>query len=104
MQKRSETKDTDPLYWDASSSGHVVSGSTYDEAAKRELKEELGVDKETEMIVLYKAYSEGPFILHPREIRDGMFIGKKDLKKRLGLGEIKLSFGAKRVLERLEWI
>ncbi len=44
MQKRSSTKDTDPLLWDVSCSGHVASGDSYLTAAKRELGEELGID------------------------------------------------------------
>ena len=43
LQKRSTTKDTNPRKWDSSASGHLASGETYDQAAVRELKEELDI-------------------------------------------------------------
>jgi isopentenyldiphosphate isomerase len=42
FQLRSPEKDTFPGLWDITG-GHVASGETYDEAAIRELKEELGL-------------------------------------------------------------
>ncbi len=44
LQKRSQSKDSFPLFWTVSVSGHVVYGQSYDEAALRELKEELGLN------------------------------------------------------------
>jgi len=44
LQQRSRWKDRHPLKWDSSAAGHVTAGETYDETARRELKEELGVD------------------------------------------------------------
>ena len=44
IQKRSNKKDYYPGYYDASVGAQVRSGETYEQAAKRELKEELGVD------------------------------------------------------------
>ena len=118
MQQRSATKDTDPLCWDISSSGHVRASGNYDDAAKRELEEELGVDldlnfidkfiiyypHETEMVSLYRAHSDGPFKLHPQEIKSGRFINKDTLSKEYKMGFIKLSFGARVVLQKLNWI
>ena len=43
LQKRSHLKDTMPLRWDSSASGHVDSGETYLQSALREVEEELGV-------------------------------------------------------------
>jgi 16S rRNA (adenine1518-N6/adenine1519-N6)-dimethyltransferase len=43
LQQRSRWKDRHPLRWDSSAAGHVIGVETYDETARRELKEELGV-------------------------------------------------------------
>jgi len=44
LQQRSRWKDRHPLKWDSSAAGHVAGGESYDETARRELKEELGID------------------------------------------------------------
>src|SRR6202011_1498244 len=44
LQKRSPYKDRHPLLWDSSAAGHVDAGEEYDDAARRELKEELEID------------------------------------------------------------
>jgi isopentenyldiphosphate isomerase/esterase/lipase len=43
LQKRSMKKDLGKGMWDISTGGHNIPGETYAEAAKRELKEELGI-------------------------------------------------------------
>lgn len=87
LQKRSMTKDTWPGAWDSSASGHLETGENYDEAAVREVREELGWElaepltpilkleagEETgqEFVWVYRGEAEGPFALHPEEIDDG---------------------------------
>ncbi len=44
LQKRSLLKDKQPGKWDSSAAGHVDAGEDYDAAAKRELREELGIE------------------------------------------------------------
>jgi 16S rRNA (adenine1518-N6/adenine1519-N6)-dimethyltransferase len=44
LQQRSRWKDRHPLKWDSSAAGDVAAGETYNQAAQRELKEELGVN------------------------------------------------------------
>jgi len=44
LQKRSIWKDRNPGLWDSSAAGHVDSGETYQDAALRELREELGIN------------------------------------------------------------
>ena len=43
LQQRSRWKDRHPLKWDSSAAGHVAAGESYDDTARHELKEELGV-------------------------------------------------------------
>ena len=43
LQKRSMQKDLYKGYWIDAAAGHVDSGEIYEEAAERELKEELGI-------------------------------------------------------------
>src|SRR3989344_1498741 len=44
IQKRSANKEAYPNQWEISASGHVSAGQTSLEAARRETKEELGLD------------------------------------------------------------
>ncbi len=87
LQKRSMAKDMSPGLWDSSCSGHLDAGEAYDNAAWRELEEELGVrlaapperwfrvnaGEETgwEFCWVYRLLHEGPFVLHPGEIERG---------------------------------
>ena len=57
LQQRSRSKDRHPLKWDSSAAGHVTGGENYDETARRELKEELGVDVTLERIFKLTASS-----------------------------------------------
>jgi 16S rRNA (adenine1518-N6/adenine1519-N6)-dimethyltransferase len=50
LQQRSRWKDRHPLKWDSSAAGHVSAEENYDEAARRELSEELRVDIPLERI------------------------------------------------------
>jgi 16S rRNA (adenine1518-N6/adenine1519-N6)-dimethyltransferase len=43
LQKRSAKKDVYPGLYEASVSGHVLKGETYENAAIREIKEEIGI-------------------------------------------------------------
>lgn len=94
LQKRSMTKDMDPGLWDISTAGHVTKGQSYEDAAHRELQEELGVDleltpvvkflyetkMETEMATLYKAVSEGPFKFDKQETSEVKFFDRQDIR------------------------
>jgi 16S rRNA (adenine1518-N6/adenine1519-N6)-dimethyltransferase len=87
LQKRSIWKDRNPGLWDSSSAGHVDSGETYNEAADRELREELGIQapleplgrlactEETgwEFIEVFRTSHEGPFKYPAMEIETGAF-------------------------------
>ncbi len=87
LQKRSPWKDRHPSVWDSSAAGHVDAGEDYDEAAERELREELGVEAALhrvaklpssertgqEFIWVYRANHDGPFTLAREEIELGEF-------------------------------
>lgn len=87
LQKRSRLKDRHPNVWDSSAAGHVDAGEDYDDAARRELEEELGVSSTLERIVklpasertghefiwLYRGRHNGPFQLARSEIETGEF-------------------------------
>jgi 16S rRNA (adenine1518-N6/adenine1519-N6)-dimethyltransferase len=51
LQQRARDKDRHPLRWDSSTGGHVSAAEGYDEAAQRELQEELGINVALEKIV-----------------------------------------------------
>ena len=82
LQKRSAWKDRHPLLWDSSAAGHVEANEGYDEAARRELDEELGIQTKLqrvgkisasertgqEFIWVYRGEHEGPFAFPPKEI------------------------------------
>jgi isopentenyl-diphosphate delta-isomerase type 1 len=96
MQRRSLTKDCHPGAWDSSASGHLMVGEEYDEAAVRELEEELSWSTDEllqrlfkleaseatgqEFVWVYRCGAEGPFRLHPEEIAEGRWfdVGEVD--------------------------
>ncbi|MDQ6809847.1 MAG: 16S rRNA (adenine(1518)-N(6)/adenine(1519)-N(6))-dimethyltransferase RsmA [Verrucomicrobiota bacterium] len=87
LQKRSPWKDRHPSVWDSSAAGHVDAGEDYDDAAQRELREELGIEAKLqriaklpassrtgqEFIWIYRAEHGGPFTLARDEIELGEF-------------------------------
>ena len=58
LQQRSATKDAHPLCWTSSCSGHLDAGETYEIAAVRELKEEIGLEADVEFLVKLPAGQE----------------------------------------------
>jgi isopentenyl-diphosphate delta-isomerase type 1 len=99
LQKRSLAKDLAPGLWDSSCSGHVDAGEEYDQSARRELGEELGLSlpdpparwfrsearAETgwEFVWVYRLEHEGPFVLNPDEISAGEWAAPDDLDERI---------------------
>jgi isopentenyldiphosphate isomerase len=101
LQKRSLNKDVAPGKWDTSVGGHVDGGETIDEAVRREMKEELGIDKgdisflytyvhsnpyESEFVYSYQCTCEGPFNFHPGEIDEVKFWSIENIQNYLGTG------------------
>ncbi len=97
LQKRSMAKDSSPGLWDASCSGHVDAGESYDAAACRELAEEIGLrlakpparwfyigacaGTGNEFIWVYRCINDGPFTLNKAEIECGRWYASADLAK-----------------------
>jgi 16S rRNA (adenine1518-N6/adenine1519-N6)-dimethyltransferase len=87
LQQRSRWKDRHPLKWDSSAAGHVIASESYDDTARRELKEELGIDvsltkisklpaseqTDQEFICLYRGEVVGTFSPNRSEIETGAF-------------------------------
>jgi len=98
LQKRSFEKLEHPGKWDSSASGHVESGESYQEAAGRELEEELGVKASPEPVLSVPASEQtgmehsmlfrvrrrttdpGP-APNPREILEGRFFGTREIEE-----------------------
>lgn len=94
VQKRTMTKDVYPGYYDVAAGGVVLAGETYEEAAERELAEELGVEG-VRLIPCFDHYYEdeankvwgrifrcqhnGPFILQEEEIESAGFMSVKQV-------------------------
>ncbi|MEO7423582.1 MAG: NUDIX domain-containing protein [Fibrobacteria bacterium] len=107
LQKRSLSKDTQPGKWDTSVGGHVGFGQSYEEAARREAAEELGIEPgtltflypsrirnavESENIHTYLHISAGPFRPEPGEIDELRFWSKQEIKAGLGSGVFTSNF------------
>ena len=125
LQKRSTQKTIQPGKWDTSVGGHLEVGESYEMAALRELKEELGADLklqggvevlhrrhdyvwendiETEHIRTFEVVLEGPFRLHPEEIQEGRFWSEDELRKSLGKGALTPNLEEElRLLGVIEW-
>ena len=89
LQKRTQSKDIYPGYWDLAAGGVVLAGESYEESAHRELREELGLanvklrfqfdqyfeDADNKVWGrIYSCTSNGPFTLQAEEIDHGRFL------------------------------
>ena len=114
IQKRSAIKDTYPNHWDVSSAGHLNVGESYESAAKRELKEELGIENidlenvseikgskanDFEFIKIFKCVYDGEITINKEEISEGKFISVNKLKKLLSSrSKIKITPAIKNII------
>jgi isopentenyl-diphosphate delta-isomerase type 1 len=93
VHERSATKDEYPLRYTSSASGHLAAGESYDEAAPRELAEELGLEAPLEFLskfpagpetanehtVLYRAVTDAPPAINRDEIASARFWDVEEL-------------------------
>ncbi len=112
LQKRVKNKDTFPDMYTVSASGHVDFGESYEQAAKREIWEELGIKGELkflktlindppehrQMQSFYLIRNNGPFKLQYEEVSEARFFTIAEVKKILP----KLTPTVKIALELLE--
>ena len=88
LQKRTADKDIYPGYYDVAAGGVVLEGENYEESAKRELDEELGIsgvelerhfdffhqdDRSRVWGRVYSCCYDGEITLQPEEIESGEF-------------------------------
>jgi isopentenyldiphosphate isomerase len=87
LQRRSPNRATFPDCWDSSSSFHVTFGESYEQAAKRELREETGVSAplaylgkfsyyvppENEIVAVFSCKSNDPIKINPSESSGASF-------------------------------
>ena len=111
LQLRKANKKQYPLFWAGSVNGHVSSGETPMEAARKEMKEEVGlveeiefVDKfmiddevEHEMVNVFFGRSNGPFDVDKYEVEKIDLVSVEELKK--NFQEMKMTPHCKRALE-----
>ncbi|MBI3469339.1 MAG: NUDIX domain-containing protein [Planctomycetes bacterium] len=85
---RTASKDVFPSHWDVTVGGVLTAGESSDEGARREVREELGVEVEPVRLfpfqysdaatvlfgMVYRAVHDGPFRLQPEEIVRGEFV------------------------------
>jgi 8-oxo-dGTP pyrophosphatase MutT (NUDIX family) len=93
VQKRTDTKDIYPGYYDIAAGGVVLSGESWEQAAQRELWEEMGIqarltplfefhhatDENDVWGMAYMCLHEGPFELQAEEVAGGEFMPVKDI-------------------------
>ncbi len=96
VHQRTATKDVYPSYWDVTIGGVLAAGEDFPAGARRELREELGIDAEPEELFafryaddytdvqsrVFRACHDGPFWLQPEEIVRGEFLSPPDVAAR----------------------
>jgi isopentenyl-diphosphate delta-isomerase len=95
IRRRSRSNDPHAGKLDSSVAGHVSPGETYEEAAVRELREQLGVKTglkemlrvpaseltDNEYVVLFGAVTEIEPIPNPRAVQWGTFMSREEVAK-----------------------
>jgi isopentenyldiphosphate isomerase len=97
IHQRTASKDVFPSHWDVTFGGVVATGESFDAAAQREGREELGIevnpiglfpirysDESTNVFAMvYRARSDGPFHFQVEEVVRGEFVTLSKLEERI---------------------
>jgi isopentenyldiphosphate isomerase len=98
VHRRSDAKDLWPGRWDLAVGGVVTAGESYDDAARRELAEEVGVtaavlvplgagrfdDDDVHLVArIYEVVDDGPFTFADGEVVEARFVTLAELWTRL---------------------
>ena len=102
LQKRSAAKDIQPGRWDTAVGGHLHLGETYEQAASREMAEEIGLNGslplthlfdsrirnavESENVRVFGLTHDGPFVPQADEIDELRFWSVGEVERALGTG------------------
>lgn len=91
LQKRSKNMLLHPGCWDHSAAGHVDEGFTYEQAARGELQEELGVTEDVQLTEV--AYHKSKETLGDRKLNRfyKMYTVVLDAKTEFAIGEYEVS-------------
>lgn len=102
LQKRSASKDSHPGYYDISSAGHVEAGQEYEEAAVRELEEELGIKARKEELYFVGMRRAGfEDVFYGRPFRDEEWSAVYVYKEPVHISQLKLQ---KSEVEEVIWM
>ena len=97
VNQRSATKELYPGVWSIAFGGHVLSGESYEDAARREIAEETGLTAparlitsfqkrtadERENVKVYAVTAERDPVLFPEEIEQGQFVSVAEINEML---------------------
>ena len=102
LQKRNADKDIQPGKWDTAVGGHLACGEDYLQAARREMREEIGLPEdqpleflfdsrirneiEAENVRVFGTISRGPFRAQPEEVAELRFWTHEEIRTALGTG------------------
>jgi isopentenyldiphosphate isomerase len=97
IHQRTATKDVYPSYWDLAVGGVLAAAETFDNAARREALEEIGVQVVPQQVfpfryedertvaqgVVFRTSHDGPFRLQREEVVRGDFVTLSELPLRI---------------------